>query len=77
MLFAEGIDINYYMKYSDKDRDIIIIDDNIFCQNIKLLNIQSYQRYWDFLNRGMTARLKCKCNFLKANDIIFKQGFDK
>lgn len=57
----------------ENQESTLCIDDISVLKYVNILDILSYNKSWEFLNAGMSARILCQCNAkIKKNDLICK-----
>lgn len=72
LIIAKGIGIKEHIEKCD-DKGCISINNIIEYDIVQIDSIFSYGQYWEELNGGMSARLKCLCNSaIKEDDVVYK-----
>lgn len=55
------------------EKSCLYVDNSANLKYVKIDNILSYGEYWQFLDKGMSAHIKCKCDIeIVKDDLIYK-----
>ena len=63
-------DMHHFSENYSVDRKYLCINHDIKYIEVLLKKIYAYGMYFDRLDKGMSTRLECKCNFNQLNDYI-------